>query len=259
MYRFLLTRQWLGYAALTLLAAAVMVYLGVWQLHRYHQHAATNARVAAAARAQPVPVGQVLAVGRSPSGDRAWTRITADGRYDAQHQILVRGRSVDGLVGFEVLTPLVLPDGSALLVDRGWVAPAPGGAIARPDVPPPATGPVTVTGRVHLPESGATRATGNPPEVRRISPARLAGGLPYPLYGGYLLLDKQSPPAGGQFTVVPSDHENAWQNAGYVVQWWGFAALTLFGYGWAARRQVHQPGGDRDEAPVSPALAPPTP
>ena len=36
-------------------------------------------------------------------------------------EILVRGRTVEGTVGFEVLTPLVLADGTAVLVDRGWV------------------------------------------------------------------------------------------------------------------------------------------
>ena len=256
MYRFLLTRQWLGYAALTVVLAAVMVCLGVWQLHRYHEHAGTNARIDAATKAAPVPVGQVLAVGRAPAADRAWTRVTATGRYDPQHEILARGRSVDGAVGFEVLTPLVLSDGSALVVDRGWVAPAPGGAVARPVVPPATGGVVTVTGRVHLPESGAAAPTGQPPEVRRISPARLAGAVPYPLFGGYLLLDQQQPKATGDFTAVPSDHQNAWQNAGYVVQWWGFAALTILGFVWVARREVRQPG-DRDDAPVSPAMAPP--
>ena len=45
-------------------------------------------------------------------------------------------------------------------------------------------------------------------------------------------------------------------NAGYVVQWWAFALLTLAGFGWAARRQALGP--DRFEpaadAPVSPAV-----
>jgi cytochrome oxidase assembly protein ShyY1 len=47
---------------------------------------------------------------------------------------------------------------------------------------------------------------------------------------------------------VPAGHENAWQNAGYVVQWWAFAALTVFGYGYLARREARGvPTGDRDD------------
>ena len=40
---------------------------------------------------------------------------------------------------------------------------------------------------------------------------------------------------------TPPDTENAWQNAGYVVQWWAFAALTLYGYVYLARREAHPP------------------
>jgi cytochrome oxidase assembly protein ShyY1 len=111
---------------------------------------------------------------------------------------------------------------------------------------------VSVTGRVRRPESGADRARavpGDPAarlEVRRIAPDRIAGAVPYRLYGAYVTLDAQTPPADAAFTAIPADHENALQNAGYVVQWWAFAALTLFGYGYLARREAHQ---DADEHP----------
>lgn len=256
-YRFLLTPRWLGYAALTLVLAAIMVALGFWQLARYHQHSAVNARVAAAAAAPPVPMTSVLKIGSRPAADQAWTKVTVSGRYDAAHEVLARGRTVDGAVGFEVVTPLVLSDGSAVLVDRGWVPPAPGGAVARPNVPPAPSGQVTVVGRVHLPESRADRpsqAEGRT-EVRRISPATLAATVPHPLYGGYVVMDKQQPPADQAFVAIPSDHENAWQNAGYVVQWWMFAALTLVGFGWGARREAQGPPAD-EIAPTSPAVSP---
>ena len=60
MYRFLVTPKWLAFAALMVLLAAVMVALGFWQLHRYHERGAVNARIDAAAFGAPVPVGQVL-------------------------------------------------------------------------------------------------------------------------------------------------------------------------------------------------------
>ncbi|HEX6500082.1 MAG TPA: SURF1 family protein [Micromonosporaceae bacterium] len=255
MYRFLLTARWLGYAALTLVLAAIMVGLGFWQLARYHQHSAVNARVAAAAAAQPVPLTSVLKIGSPPAKDQAWTKVSVSGRYDPAHEVLARGRTVNDSVGFEVVTPLVLADGSAVLVDRGWIPPAPGGAFARPDVPPAPTGQVTVVGRVHLPESRPdkpSRADGRT-EVRRISATTLAATMPYRLYGGYVVMDRQQPPADPAFVAIPSDHENAWQNAGYVVQWWMFAALTLVGFGWAARREAQGPPAD-ETAPTSPAV-----
>ncbi len=247
MYRFLLTRRWLGYAVLTVVLAAIMAALGNWQLHRYRLHSAMNARIDAAATATPVPVTQVATPGQRPPDSVAWTRVTATGSYDGSHQILARERTVNATVGFEVLTPLILADGTTVLVDRGWIPPASGGAQPRPVVPPVPTGTVTVTGRLHLPESvpGTPQPIDGYPQVRRISPALLAGTVQRPLLGGYILLDQQQPPADPAFVKIPSDRTNSWQNLGYVVQWWLFAAMTLFGYGWAARREAHPPD-DRD-------------
>jgi cytochrome oxidase assembly protein ShyY1 len=271
-YRFLLTARWLGLTALMLALAAVMVGLGLWQLDRYHQRSAINDRIDASARGQASPLTSVLSAdGQPPPESAAWTRVTATGRYDTDNQILVRGRTVNDRVGFEVVTPLVIADGSgrdaqaggepiAVLVDRGWIAPpAGGGATAMPDVPPAPGGQVTVTGRLHLTESrpsGVDRRDGWI-ETRRISVPRLADELPYRLYGAYVLLDKQQPAADKRLVPVPVEHENAWMNAGYVVQWWMFAALTLAGLVWLARREAHgsrpAPPQDRLLARASPA------
>jgi hypothetical protein len=51
-------------------------------------------------------------------------------------------------------------------------------------------------------------------------------------------------------------------NAGYVVQWWAFALITLIGFGWVAYRHTHEADamdlaaldGDLPEAPVSPRI-----
>ncbi len=110
-------------------------------------------------------------------------------------------------------------------------------------MPAAPSGEVTVVGRVHAPESRATT-----PEpfagrlaVRRIGPEQLAGSIPYPLYGAYLTLEQQTPPADPTFEPIPPDHENAALNAGYVVQWWAFALLTLGGFGYLAYREAHPP------------------
>jgi cytochrome oxidase assembly protein ShyY1 len=247
-YRFLFTPRWLGMLALTLVAAAVMVMLGDWQLGRYRERAATNDRIDANATAAPVPLAQVLphpgatpgTAGPPPPTAAEYTRVTVTGRYDSGNVVLVRGRSVNSRVGFEVLTPLVLADGSAVLVDQGWVPPGPGGATAQPEVPPVPAGDVTVTGLLRLPESRAgdvTRRDGRL-ETRRIAVAELARDLPYPVYGGYLLLDEQDPPADPTFTAVPVRHENDWQNGAYAFQWWLFALMTLVGFGWMVHREA---------------------
>ena len=251
MYRFLLSPRWLGGAALAVAAAAVMVLLGNWQFSRYEERSALNARIDAAAAGAPTELTATLprpttagTAGPRPDDDTAWAKVTATGRYDPAHEILARGRTVEGRVGFEVVTPLLLADGTAVLVDRGWVPPAPGGAVATPTVPPAPTGTVTVVGQVHLSESRPTPLTRRDGRIdtRRIAVPQLARELPYPVYGAYVLLAEQTPPADPLFVQIPIGRENAWQNGGYAAQWWIFAVMALVAFGWQARREAR---GDR--------------
>jgi cytochrome oxidase assembly protein ShyY1 len=234
-YRFLLSRRWLGFAALAVVLAIVMVGLGNWQLDRYHQKAAINDRIDAAARTAPVPVTEVLRPGQAPASAQRYTRVTATGRYDSAHEVIVRGRTLGGRVGFEVLTPLVLPGGGALLVDRGWVA-AGGGARDVPATPAAPTGDVTVVGAVRLPERavGRVETLDGRLQVRRISPTQLAGSLPYPVLGGYVTTEQDG------LTPISVEYEGTLQNGGYALQWWAFAALTLVGFGYLARRHARE-------------------
>lgn len=261
MYRFLLSPRWIGLGLLMTVAAVTMVGLGLWQLDRFHVRSAINERIDGAAAQPPAALNQVLAappatagsVGPGPAAGAAWRRVSVTGRYDPANEILARSRTVDGRVGFEVVTPLVLGDGTAVLVDRGWIPPAEAGASAVPAVPPAPAGDVTVVGRIHAPESRAGQVVREDGRlaVRRIAPAAIGPALPYPLYGAYLTLESQSPPADPLFVAIAPDHENAAMNAGYVVQWWIFAALTLTGFGYLVVREGrfrsgrHTAAGDR--------------
>jgi cytochrome oxidase assembly protein ShyY1 len=254
-YRFLATPRWLGYAALTVAAATVMVFLGLWQLDRYHQRTDINNRIDAGATATPVAIERVIGapatgtkgVGPAPADSVTWTRVTATGHFDREHEVLVRGRTVDGSVGFEVITPLVLSNGTAVLVDRGWVPPAPGGALTPPTVPAAPDGQVTVDGRLHPPESRGSvpQTVQGHLETRRVAPHSIAEAVPYPLFDAYIAADKTQ--AG--LTPVEPEKENALQNGGYVIQWWLFAAGALYGFVYLARKEARGPV-DKDKLAV---------
>jgi hypothetical protein len=81
--------------------------------------------------------------------------------------------------------------------------------------------------------------------------------MPYPVYGAYVLATSQTPPADEALRRVPISHEDAWQNGGYAVQWWLFAAMALVAFGWQARKEAtgkQPPSGPRPKAaPRGPA------
>lgn len=124
-YRFVLTRQWVCLTLVALALIPAMIKLGFWQFHRHEHRVAQNELIETSLRAQPVPVTGLTSPGHVVPRSDYWRTVTATGTYDSAHEVVVRMRtSDDDKVGFHVLTPLVLADGRAVLVNRGWV---PGG------------------------------------------------------------------------------------------------------------------------------------
>ena len=128
-----------------------------------------------------------------------------------------------------MLTPLLLPDGSAVLVDRGWVPPAPRGHDRRT---PGATAP---TGDSHHHGSGPPERVGATPverrngrlETRRATSPRIAAELRLPGATAPTCSRTSETPGAAGLPAIPVGHENDWLNFGYAVQWWIFAGASL--------------------------------
>lgn len=236
-YRFLFSWRWLGLSLLGLVLAATCVGLGIWQHDRYELRSATNARIEAAATDDsPAKADTALSTDAEPGEDTLWSKVEATGRFDAEGQVLIRNRSVDGQNGYEVVTPLILSDGTALLVDRGWVPPAASGATEAPEVPVPPDGTVTVSGRVRASESplGSVTEVSGTLQARSVNVAAIAKQLDTDVRKGYITQDD---PAKG-FTAIPVPTQAAWQNFAYAYQWWLFAAMIPVGLFMIARKEL---------------------
>lgn len=231
--RFLLSRRWLLFAVAVAAMAWGASLLGQWQFHRLDERRSENKLVSRNLDSPPVPLDDLMAVGRAPSEDHEWREVVVHGTWDDAHTIVVKYQTRDGGPGVDVVTPLRTADGAAVLVDRGWLATKNVGG-QRPDLPEAATGPVTVTGWVRIDGTGdSTRVTDL--ATRAISSRAAAEVLPYPLYGGFLDLHTETPPPAEPLaaTELPDDTSEG-PHFFYGLQWWFFGALAVFGFGYLA-------------------------
>lgn len=237
-YRFVFTPRWL---LLTLAGVVVMVVcalLSQWQWGRAVERAAANEVIETSTESAPIDDTLPAAEGLDP--DRRWTLVEATGVYDADQEIVLRAQTNDSLNGFEIVTPLVLEDGTAVLVDRGFVPSENTGAV--PDYPAPPAGEVTVTGRVYEYEeaSGGVTEVGGHLESRRLSIDMLGSYFDYEFRSAWIA---DVEPAEG-LTELETPSFKDWQNYSYAVQWALFAALVPFGWITLVRRERK----DLDEA-----------
>ncbi|MET9065035.1 SURF1 family cytochrome oxidase biogenesis protein [Streptosporangium sandarakinum] len=244
MYRFLLTPRWIALHVVVLLVIPAFVFLGRWQFGRYDERSTTSHQATANLAAAPVALDRLTTPGGTVRVQDKYRTVTAAGTFDTAHQLLVRRRPQEGVLGFYVLTPLVTGDGQGVLVNRGWVK-AGASADAVPDVPAPAPGRVTVTGRLRPAETedatGIKDRPGLPPgQVMLIDTGRIGQGLPYRLYGGFVELTSQSPQAAAAPVPVPEPDvgEGGGLNLAYGVQWWLFIAVAIGGWILLIRREA---------------------
>ena len=236
-YPFLVTRRWLGLLVVAVLVATGCVLMGVWQVARLADRHERNDLLDRNLTIAPKPVEQVLAVGQDPAEDAQFLRVRARGTFDLDRQLVVRTRPYEGQVGFYVLTPLLTPAGTALLVNRGWVPPGPDAAVL-PDVPRPPSGTVTVTARVRRSEPASTTGTPPPGQVTRIDVPGIAATLPYEVYGGYGDLVALRPDPADAPALLPAPEPSEGPHLAYAFQWFLFAGLALGGYVVLARREA---------------------
>ncbi|MFG3339363.1 SURF1 family protein [Glycomyces sp. NPDC048151] len=237
-YRFVLAPRWLLLSLAGLVVMVVCVLLSQWQWGRAVERAAAN-EVIEHSR-ESAPLDATLPAGEGLDADVRWTLVEATGVYDTEHEIVLRAQTNSSLNGFEIVTPLVLADGTAILVDRGFVASENTGSV--PDYPAAPEGEVTVTGRVYEYEeaSGGVSEVDGHLESRRLSVDLLGPHLDYELRSAWIA---DVEPAEG-FTALETPSFKDWQNYSYAVQWALFAAMVPVGWVVLARRERR----DLDEA-----------
>jgi surfeit locus 1 family protein len=235
-----------------LVVAAVCVRLGFWQLDRLDQRRQRNAAL------QARSVQEVIALATAPldTAGLIYRRVRVSGGLDHDRSIVLAGRSLGGAPGVHLLAPLRFPDGSAVLVNRGWVASPDAASIALDSLAP--AGPIAADGLVlPLPgaqglDSGRDDAGGDaaaPAFQRtwfRMDPVALRRQFPYPIAEVEVRLLPDGAEAARPQRLPPPAIDDG-PHLGYAIQWFSFAAIALIGWGaMVVRRDTRRRTTPRD-------------
>jgi len=238
-------RSWLGLLVPAVLAFAVLVALGTWQLERKAWKegliAALTERLAAAPAALPAPA----AWPRLDQTGEEYRRVRFGATFDHGKEALVYAAAsafrpdVSG-PGYWAFTPARLPDGAFVIVNRGFVPEnrrdpstrAAGGII----------GPVEIVGALRWPEPRSLFSPADDPGKNlwfdRDPLAIAAAKGIEPVAPFYVEQESPVPPGGlpkpGKLAVVlPDDHLQ------YAITWFGLAAGLAGVYlVWLRRRLI---------------------
>ncbi len=179
------SRKWLLTTLLVFAGSAVCIRLGIWQLDRLEQRRAFNAQVESMRAADLLDLNREVPENIT---EMEWRGVRVIGEYDFVNQVALRNQYNGDQYGYHLITPLLF-NGTAVLVDRGWI-PADGNSAPADWRQYDEEGTVTVTGQIRLgqgkpafggvadalPENGEMLFLWNNLDVEKISTK-----FPYPI------------------------------------------------------------------------------
>jgi surfeit locus 1 family protein len=223
---------------LVILGTVLCIRLGIWQLDRLDQRRTFNAHVEAMWAAPAITLPEEM--GDFHLETMEYRSVQAQGEYDFSSQVVLRNQYNEDEYGYHLLTPLVIGEGIAVIVDRGWI-PAEGND--HPD-----DWRIYDTEFIYVNLSGIVRQGQDRPDIggrpdptlgpnqngldfwNNVNLDRFTDQMSYQLLNVYIQLDpkdeKKSPPIPFQPEIELSEGPHL----GYAGQWFTFAAILFFGY-----------------------------
>ena len=215
----------------TLAALAILLGLGVWQIHRLAWKTELLATIAARTKAPPQPLPPEAEWSRLSASDYGYRHVTLSGTFDHAEEARVfrplsreDARGPFSGIGDLVLTPLRLDDGSVVLVNRGFVPQDRIDPATRADGQ--VAGRVTITGLMREPESRNLFTPADNPQAGTWftrDPGAIAAhwGLervaPFTVDADASSVPGGLPQGGETVLVIPNNHLS------YALTWFGLA------------------------------------
>lgn len=240
--RAMFSRKWILTTILVVAGSALCVRLGIWQLDRLAQRRAFNAHYLEQTMSSPITLDS------APQVDLAtmeYRTINVTGTYDPANQVVLRNQYHDGEPGYILLTPLILSDGTGILIERGWI-PAEGNdkpaGWHQYDEP----GEVTIVGSIRL---GQTQPEfGGVPDPQLavgqtrldfwniVNVERISKQVPYKLLPVFVQPQPDPSLTKPPYPYQPEIDLSEGPHLGYAIQWFIFATILFFGYPFFLRK-----------------------
>ena len=215
-----------GPAAMTAAMLAILIALGVWQVHRLHWKRGILAAIHHAEQAAPIPL---------PADPSPFAKVEVTGTYmpgsDARYGAEVRDTRAGPTLGEQRLAVLRRPGAPPLLVNRGWAP-----DTTQPPLPP---GEQRLVGYVRGADRPGWFSATDDRTGRRfytLDPAAIGPALGTPGLAPYTLVLLGHPAPG--VWPAPAEHLPRPPNnhLNYALTWFGLAGILMVIFGLHCRK-----------------------
>jgi surfeit locus 1 family protein len=207
---------------------ALTLALGNWQLNRAQEKIDLKARIEQRAKGPAINVSAAVLDARHVE----LRRVEAHGTFAPKYAVFVDNKVWHGAVGYQVVMPLRLGDGSRyVLVNRGWVA----GTRDRnrlPEVKTPA-GPVVIRGMALVPSKRFLELSGKTVEGKvweNLTIERYRQAMPIAIQPFVIQQDSEGAPNDELVREWDPPDLGINRHYGYAFQWFALAATMLVFY-----------------------------
>jgi surfeit locus 1 family protein len=232
---------WLFTTCLVFLAILLTIRLGFWQLDRLDQEKKFNSHILSVQAMDDLNLSENF--DETTLTDMEYRPANATGYFDFDNQIVIRNQvwiqSWGNEIGFSLLTPLLLHNGQAVLVQRGWIPLTFDTPLSWRNFDQP--GDVSVQGIIRLPLEKGEMGGGVPDPTlipgqdglffwNYVNIKRIQKQLPYEILPIYI---QQVPVTEEEilpYRSIPILELRDGGHLGYALQWFFYALLLLFGY-----------------------------